>query len=60
MTELEEIKADIAITKADLAEAKREGDIDRRNRLENLLIKLQQTLNLLLAAQSKFIELSDA
>jgi hypothetical protein len=48
-------EADIAINKADLAEAKREGDIDRRNRLENLLIKQQETLNLLLAKQSKFI-----
>ena len=49
MTDLDQIKADIVATKADLAEAKRNGDLARRDRLEVLLTKQQETLNILLA-----------
>ncbi len=59
---LEVAEADIAITKANLATANAECDIDRRNRLENLLTRqygvleeLQKDKNRLLAAQSKCI-----
>jgi hypothetical protein len=55
MTELDVIKADIAITKADLAEAKSQLDIERRNRLEAILLEQQRERNILLAAQSKCI-----
>ena len=50
MSELVEIRAEIATTKLDLAQAKRDNDLTRRDRLENLLIEQLKTLNYLLAA----------
>jgi hypothetical protein len=55
MTELDQITADITSTKADLAEAKRNGEVARRDRLEELLLEQTRQKNLLLAAQSKRI-----
>jgi len=50
MSELDRIRADIEITKADLCEAKRVGDRDMILALQNTLAKQQETLNLLLAS----------
>jgi predicted transcriptional regulator len=53
MTELEDIKDEIAVTMAKLKEATEEAkkslDFTRRDRLEGLLLEQQRTLNLLLA-----------
>ncbi len=54
-TPLDRINAKIDATEADLADAKRDGDIEWRNQLTALLIKQQEEKNLLLADQSKFI-----
>jgi|GEM_PF-6856062 len=40
--DLEEVKAEIAATKAEITQAKKDGDIGRRDRLETYLIKLQE------------------
>ena len=50
-TPLQQIQARIVSTEADLAEAKRFGDIDRRDRLETLLIEQQREKNILLARE---------
>ena len=53
MTELEDIKDEIADTKAKLKlaeeDAEKSLDFTRRDRLEGLLLEQQRTLNLLLA-----------
>ena len=49
MSELDQIKAKIAGTEADLAEAKMAKDRDMIFALQNKLTKQQETLNLLLA-----------
>jgi hypothetical protein len=48
MSDLEQIKADILETKADLAAAKEQGNNERRDRMENLLLERQRTLNFFL------------
>ena len=52
MSELDQIIAKIAGTEADLAEAKREKDYARRDRLEILLVEQQKEKNHILAAQN--------
>ena len=42
---LDEVRQEIAATKADLVQAKAEGDILRRDRLEEYLLELQKKEN---------------
>ena len=53
VNELETVKQKIAATEADLAEAKAEGDISRRNRLEEYILELQKKENRLSQSAGK-------
>jgi hypothetical protein len=55
MTDVDQITADITSTKTDLAEAKCNGEVARRDRLEELLLEQTRQKNLLLANQCKCI-----
>ena len=50
---LDEVRQEIAATKADLVQAKAEGDILRRDRLEEYLLELQKEKNTLMQAAGK-------
>ena len=54
MSEIDQIKIDIAETKAELKHAKDAEDFARRDRLETLLIEQQKKKNILLANQGEF------
>ena len=54
MSEIDQIKIDIAETKAELKHAKDAKDFARRDRLETLLIEQQKEKNILLANQGEF------
>ena len=54
MSELEQIKADIADTKVKLSRAEAEGNVLRRDRLESLLIEQQKEKNILLAGAGNY------
>ena len=47
MSDIDEVLKEIKDTKAEIAEAKREGDVSRRDRLEAYLIERQKEKNLL-------------
>jgi len=53
MSDLDSIKTDIEVTKADLANARRAGDRDMILALNYTLTEQQKKENLLLAAQGK-------
>jgi hypothetical protein len=55
MTSLDQITADIATTKGDLAKAKEQGDTPMISIWATLLAEQQKERNLLLCAQSKRI-----
>lgn len=54
MTDIDEIKNKIADTEADIAEAKRDKDFARRDRLEALLTKQTGVWENLLAREGKY------
>ena len=50
---LDEVRQEVVATKADLAQAKAEGSIARRDRLEEYLLELQKEKNRLSQAAGK-------
>ena len=54
MSEIDQIKVDIAQTKAELKQANDDKDLVRRDRLETLLIEQQRKENILLVNQGEF------
>ncbi len=58
MSELDQIKVDIAETKAKLNQAEEAKDFARRDRLETLLIEQQKKENILLAGRGEFLSVS--